>query len=161
MREVYANGHGKIIKFVEGRYGDTVHRFCASKGNAPPLLSCELVSPNGIWWRVEMEEWELKSRTEATNPDDAQSQLKLLLDELRENNFVHGDLRPPNVFLHGSQEKVVLIDFDWAGVAGVDIYPYGMNLEINWPKGAHGGAKLDLVHDLEWLYRMFPSESKC
>ncbi|KAL7994579.1 putative aminoglycoside phosphotransferase, protein kinase-like domain superfamily [Plasmopara halstedii] len=107
-----------------------------------------------------MEEWELKSITEATNPDDAQSQLKLLLDELRENNFVHGDLRPPNVFLHGSQEKVVLIDFDWAGVAGVDMYPYGMNPEINWPKGAHGGAKLDLVHDLEWLYRMFPSESK-
>ncbi|KAL8011564.1 putative protein kinase-like domain superfamily [Plasmopara halstedii] len=159
-REVYANGHGKIIKYVRGRYGDTVHRFCASKGNAPPLLSCELVSPNGIWWRVEMEEWELKSITEATNPDDAQSQLKLLLDELRENNFVHGDLRPPNVFLHGSQEKVVLIDFDWAGVAGVDMYPYGMNPEINWPKGAHGGAKLDLAHDLEWLYRMFPSESK-
>ncbi|KAL7681706.1 putative protein kinase-like domain superfamily [Plasmopara halstedii] len=161
MREVYANGHGKIIKFVEGRYGDTVHRFCASKGNAPPLLSCELVSPNGIWWRVEMEEWELKSITEATNPDDVQSQLKLLLDELRENNFVHGDLRPPNVFLHGSQEQVVLIDFDWAGVAGVDIYPIGMNPEINWPKGAHGGAKLDPAHDLEWLYRMFPSESKC
>ncbi|KAL7681728.1 hypothetical protein Plhal304r1_c055g0141431 [Plasmopara halstedii] len=87
-----------------GRYGDTVHRFCASKGNAPPLLSCELVSPNGIWWRVEMEEWELKSITEATNPDDAQSQLKLLLDELRENNFVHGDLRPPMCFSMARRE---------------------------------------------------------
>ncbi|KAL8011597.1 putative protein kinase-like domain superfamily [Plasmopara halstedii] len=140
-REVYADGHEKIIKFVEGRYGDTVQYFRASKGNSPPLLSCELI-------------------TEATNTGDDQRQLKLLLDELRENNFVHGDLRPPNVFLHGSQEKVVLIDFDWAGVAGVDIYPYGMNPEISWPKGAHGGAKLDPAHDLEWLYRMFLSESK-
>ncbi|KAL7681695.1 putative protein kinase-like domain superfamily [Plasmopara halstedii] len=140
-REVYADGHEKIIKFVEGRYGDTVQYFRASKGNSPPLLSCELI-------------------TEATNTGDDQRQLKLLLDELRENNFVHGDLRPPNVFLHGSQEKVVLIDFDWAGVAGVDIYPYGMNPEISWPKGAHGGAKLDPAHDLEWLCRMFLSESK-
>ncbi|KAE9033885.1 hypothetical protein PR003_g8654 [Phytophthora rubi] len=158
-REVYANGHGRIVKFVEGRYGDTVHRFCAAKGNAPPLKKCVLTCPNGIWWRVEMEKWELKSITEATNPDDARSQLKVLLGELRENNFVHGDLRPPNVCLYGSQEKVVLIDFDWAGVAGVDVYPYEMNPAINWPEGAHGGAKLDPAHDLEWLHRMFSPES--
>ncbi|KAL8021048.1 putative protein kinase-like domain superfamily [Plasmopara halstedii] len=157
-RNVYSNSLGKIVKIVEGRYGDTVHRFCAARGNAPPLLSCELVSPNCIWWRVEMEEWKLKSITEAINPDDAQSQLKLLLDELRANNFVHGDLRPPNVFLHGSQEKVVLVDFDWAGVAGVDVYPHGMNPDIDWPEGAYGGAKLDPAHDLKFFHRMFSPE---
>jgi hypothetical protein len=76
-REVYTTGQGSIVKFVEGRYGDTMHHFCAAIGNEIVELAC----PNGIWWRVEMEEWELKSITEATNPGDTQSQLKLLLDE--------------------------------------------------------------------------------
>ncbi|KAL8016927.1 putative protein kinase-like domain superfamily [Plasmopara halstedii] len=161
-RKTYRDCRGNVIKFVEGRYGENVHRFCAARGNAPPLLSCEPVSPNGIWWRIVIEEWALSEIDSAIDIDDARSQLKSLLDEMRANNFVHGNLRPENVYLYGSRQKITLVDFDWAGVAGVDVYPYEMNPRTiwrvsttDWPVGARGGAKLNPDHDLEWFNRMF------
>jgi hypothetical protein len=44
-----------------------------------------------------------------------------------------------------------LIDFDWAGEAGVAKYPANMNPDIRWPEGAVDGQLIQKAHDLEML----------
>jgi hypothetical protein len=49
------------------------------------------------------------------------------------------------------KNRVVLIDFDWAGKDGVDTYPPFMNTEIAWPSGAGCGEPLRVGHDADWV----------
>ena len=44
-----------------------------------------------------------------------------------------------------------MLDFDWAGVAGRDVYPPFMNPDIDWPNGAEAGKSLQFEHDVEWI----------
>jgi serine/threonine protein kinase len=64
-------------------------------------------------------------------------QLARLLNTMKQNNVVHGDLRPVNIMVQGSGGEsrldVKVIDFDWAGDRGVARYPLIRNPEIRWP----------------------------
>jgi Ser/Thr protein kinase RdoA (MazF antagonist) len=43
------------------------------------------------------------------------------MQSFHDSDFVHGDLRESNILCDG--ERVMLIDFDWGGKAGVVSYP--------------------------------------
>jgi hypothetical protein len=50
----------------------------------------------------------------------------------------------------------VVIDFDWAGVVNIDVYPPFMNTkDISWPTGASTGFPLLHEHDAYWMRLLF------
>ncbi|OWY98679.1 Crinkler (CRN), partial [Phytophthora megakarya] len=80
--------------------------------------------------------------TSIITPSLGPCQLLKIKKVLKDASFVHGDLRENNVMWDSFKNRVVLIDFDWAGKDGVDTYPPFMNDEIAWPKGAEYGKPL-------------------
>eukprot|EP00475_Leptophrys_vorax_P035082 TRINITY_DN5741_c0_g1_i5.p1 TRINITY_DN5741_c0_g1~~TRINITY_DN5741_c0_g1_i5.p1 ORF type:complete len:528 (+),score=101.91 TRINITY_DN5741_c0_g1_i5:24-1607(+) len=137
-----------IVKFCS-RYNQDVHRFCHSLGFAPALISiCSL----GHYVVVVMEKLTLR----ALSPDDftksqIRDQINFIFHKLKEKSYVHGDMRRTNILLDTLANRVVLVDFDWAGIDGIDVYPPFMNPDINWPEGASTGKPLRHEHDLYWL----------
>ena len=82
----------------------------------------------------------------------ADDQTEVLVNKLRqvlacldENEFVHGDLRAPNV--HVKDEKIYILDFDWAGKEGQAHYPDLLNPTERWPAGAQVGSLITKEHD--------------
>lgn len=51
--------------------------------------------------------------------------LKMAVEVMHAKNFVHGDLRPQNILV--VDNKVRLLDFDWAGNEGTARYPKSQN----------------------------------
>lgn len=64
---------------------------------------------------------------------------------LGEANLVHGDLRKPNVLVEG--EKIRIIDFDWAGTAGIVKYPICLNTAEDWHENAGISCPIEHAHD--------------
>ncbi|KAH7907632.1 hypothetical protein BJ138DRAFT_1159656, partial [Hygrophoropsis aurantiaca] len=89
--------------------------------------------------------------------------LKGLVTE--EEHLVHGDLRPNNVMIEvdadgqptpsGAAGGVCLkvIDFDWGGVDGQEIYPVERNSALWWPAGV--GQRIVVGHDREMVGTWF------
>ena len=71
--------------------------------------------------------------------------LKKIPTKLQECNYVHGELRPQNIILVG--ERLCIIDFDWAGVAGEVRYPQELNMLCNWHPAVHPGGIIAPEHD--------------
>ena len=71
-----------------------------------------------------------------------------LLQTMKTEGVVHGDLRPNNIMCRevsgrGKERgelEIKVIDLDWAGKLGVARYPTGRNPEIPWP-----GNQRDLI----------------
>ena len=82
---------------------------------------------------------------------EKKEQLEEILECLRLANFVHADLRETNVYWNKTNNRVMLIDFDWAGKNESDCYPMNMNPEIAWPEGAESGNLLSFEHDRYWI----------
>ena len=76
------------------------------------------------------------------------------MNVLNVKNFVHGDLRQGNVLWNRQQDKVMIIDFDWAGTNGIVYYPTDMNPEIGWPEGATTNELVMLEHDNFWIKKL-------
>ena len=76
---------------------------------------------------------------------------------MHEQNFVHGDLRPPNVHI-GKDGKVYVLDFDWAGLVGKAFYPFSLAENNDWPLqvNAHLNDMLPVTkeHDIYMLDRL-------
>ena len=69
---------------------------------------------------------------------------------------MHGDMRETNVMICSATDSVALIDFEWAGIDGIDVYPLLMNtVSISWPEGAAPGNMLRMEHDEYWMRRLF------
>lgn len=80
-----------------------------------------------------------------------------LVSFLETGGMVHGDFRPNNVMVRTTrtgqlddQPKLRLIDFDWAGPAGVAQYPVVRNEDIPWPGAA--GSNIEAGHDRIMLH---------
>jgi hypothetical protein len=96
----------------------------------------------------------------ALSPNDRknagiQAQINIIIKELQDKHYVHGDFRGSNVMFDTEQNRVVVLDFDWAGIDGINVYPPFMNPEINWPEGAFPGQPLRHAHDCYWLDDIF------
>ena len=58
------------------------------------------------------------------------------------------------------KDRIMVIDFDWAGQVGSARYPYHIWLGagIAWPKGVKRGGLIEKEHDLELMERVIAGE---
>jgi serine/threonine protein kinase len=150
-----------VIKFVD-RYGFQVHKFLAEHQYAPQLLYYGPIDPNGPSYgslrMVVMEHVEGRTLFKIqqgllpishSHPFICPA-LNHILSLLHNHDFVHGDLRSPNIIIT-EENKIKIIDFDWAGKAGVARYPPLLSSEITWPSGAEGDELITQDHDREMI----------
>ena len=133
-------GKNVVVKF-SSHYGTEVHQKLAESGMAPDIYAH--LSVGGmvmvIMDYIEGERW----------PDHPTTQqkdnLRGLAAKLESTGFVHGDLRAPNILVQG--DRVLAIDFDWAGRAGQARYPIHLNQDEKWHADACVGCLIEHSHD--------------
>ncbi|EKM78947.1 hypothetical protein AGABI1DRAFT_114479 [Agaricus bisporus var. burnettii JB137-S8] len=140
LAKIKGTGKMVVVKFVD-RYGAEVHQFLAEKGHAPQLLyygplpektiydSSELAPAyqrpmNGGYqglgpaaapeMKMVVMEYITPAKPHLDNLKKSRDRIAAVLEKLRLNGYVFGDLREPNVMFDANDE-VKLIDFDWAG----------------------------------------------
>ncbi|KAG1812983.1 hypothetical protein EV424DRAFT_1473521 [Suillus variegatus] len=71
------------------------------------------------------------------------------LKTLHASNLVHGDIHDTNILINQTdQTKFMIIDFNWAGVDGVVVYPpYVNHTNINRPNDVRDGMPIKAAHD--------------
>jgi hypothetical protein len=156
-----------FIKFVQ-QYSEKAHDYCASQGCSPRLLGYETLA--GGWIMVVMEAVDVSvylpfvksGLLSPTFPADRELRpaVARLVEGLHNEGYVHGDLRDANLLVStdGRQESMfMLVDFDWAGMAGVVKYPANVSrIGIRRPEGAVDGQLIEKAHDLEMLSYFLP-----
>lgn len=131
-----------VVKFSK-RYGTDVHKLLQDNGMAPVIH--HITTLPGGWKAIIMEYIEVNF----TEVDDAQqfSDFKAKLSTLlRNNKFVHGDLRSQNVIRCGNGTFKV-VDFDWAGKDGEAKYPLDINTNHEWAPNVQAGGIMYHGHD--------------
>ncbi|KAH9110698.1 hypothetical protein AeMF1_007775 [Aphanomyces euteiches] len=152
------SGHEVVVKFAK-QYGKDVHEYCAGLGFAPKFLYLKVLPSN--WIFVVMEKLVLQPIWDA--PVDAiivREQVLEIKNRLADAKLVHGDLRQDNILWDSLNRRVVLMDFDWSGKAGVARYPPFMNPDIPWPEGAETNKPLCTQHDEWWIDRLLSNLEK-
>ena len=154
-----------VVKFVES-YSEQAHRILAEKGRAPRLLyhgSMHFYTEQPSYDSVSMVVMEYidgdtfalaKSKMSKGMIRTVRTELKNALTLLHEKQLVFGDLRPPNVMIT-KEKKVMLIDFDWAGIAGLVQYPHQLSSAVKWPEGVQALGPIRQEHDLAMLDKLF------
>ncbi len=78
--------------------------------------------------------------------------------QVSEARYVHGDLRLRNLaakYVEGRITSVIMLDLDWAGVHGTQVYLADVNPSIapftQRPAGVQRGAVMLQIHDLETI----------
>lgn len=144
------NGHNVIIKFSL-TYGSDVHAALAAANLAPKLIYSEVLKSG---WTVVIMDYihgDTWCSCDYKKPRRAvvASFIDQVLNVLDQNNFVHGDLRAPNILVHFN--KLFVIDFDWSGKEGEVYYPVDLNEELKWPSGVKPGAIILQCHDVSTI----------
>jgi len=148
-----------LVKFCR-KYSTLAHNTVNALGLAPELHHCAPLLGGGVMVIVDFlpHPWQalyyaIYGQTEV--PDCIQQDLRTALAGLHEKNIVHGDLRRGNVMTRKDGDKwlVRIIDFDGAGVDGMDRYPVMLNDTgvIKWAKGVAPYALMYKQHDLDML----------
>lgn len=152
-----STGAKVVVKFTS-TYNVIIHSYCHSKGYAPELMFYKELSPNLVL--VVMDFIDAREVHESDREDvSICGQARHFLDAMREKRYVHGDLRYPNVLITNTDNKLQIIDFDWAGDHNVNEYSAMMNTdEIEWPHGAEPEEKMLMEHDEYWMKMHFNIE---
>jgi len=125
-------GRKLIIKFCQ-TYSNEVHQLLAEKSLAPRLYGIEKVA--GGWLMVVMEEiqdavpWSRESHAEVEALKDQLQQVLATLSPKEGQQYVHGDLRPPNVLVKDNKQ-IYIIDFEWAGKVDQARFPGIINSKV-------------------------------
>jgi len=123
-------GRKLVVKFCL-TYNFQVHELLAERGFAPKIYSTEELA--GGWVMVVMEEIEDAvewNRETHGKKEVLIGQLRQVLDIMGEQKCVHGDLRGPNVLVKENENRISIIDFEWAGVDGEAHFPGIINTKI-------------------------------
>ena len=146
-------GSALVVKFTK-TYFQEAHELCyAHNQSAPRLFACSPL-PGG-WLMVVMEA--VEGIAFCPRQEGASVRLSALVNHMHENRLVHGDIREGNVLLRGdgSDGRVCVLDFDWAGRVGEARYPTFMNhADVNWPAGASDGELILPEHDMQMMHML-------
>ncbi|KAI0739132.1 hypothetical protein C8Q80DRAFT_232263 [Daedaleopsis nitida] len=151
-----------IIKFTHD-YGEDAHRLLAEAGHAPKLYYCgppyaafsDLDVYRPITMVVMEYSWRGRALTRGTGVPALTKQIREVVGLLHANDMVHGDLRGQNVLYEESKNRVMIIDFDWAGKEGEARYPKDLSPAVKWPHGAEPGGLITTAHDWHWMDEFF------
>ena len=153
-----------VVKLVNGRYGEEVHKMLADHHLAPVLYGISVLegAPKAyVMEYFDRSSWMtlsdyVKLPHSATAVDSIWLSITKVLEVLQKNHKVHGDLRAPNILVNVSltgqlilveddsgirKANIKVVDFDWAGDVGKVYYPPSRNPNIvglTWP-GKPGG----------------------
>ncbi|KAF8965900.1 hypothetical protein BDZ97DRAFT_1729574 [Flammula alnicola] len=164
-----------VVKFVS-RYGIEAHKFLASHHYAPRLRYCgplpgQYVPAAGFLpdspaqslaglslGPLQMVVMDYVSECKGI-PPDARQQLEVVLEKLHSAGYAFGDLRNQNV-LFDRENKVKLIDFDWAGRYDMNIRDNSLPVDLQKtigtdkehvkPVGNYVCYPLNLSRDIPW-----------
>ena len=144
------NGVMVAVKFVRISYGKVVHELLAGKNLAPKLYS---VSPlPGGWLAVVMEK--VKGVPISTSTDPAiEESLMTAVQLMHSKGYVHGDLRPQNILV--VDNRVCILDFDWAGEYPNARYSNQLNMDCNWAPAVKCGGIIEKEHDMYQFKSLF------
>ena len=134
-----------VIKFTPV-YCKDAHETLAAMGQAPLLRFCEHVDSIGMY--VVVMDYEDGEHANRPLEDEAHiEQLRTAMKALHDANYVHGDLRAPNILIATGGLK--LIDFDWCGEEGKARYPADVSLfpDLGWHKEVRRGGLIAKAHD--------------
>ncbi|KAG8959405.1 hypothetical protein FRC03_008030 [Tulasnella sp. 419] len=143
-----------VVKFVE-RYNVAAHLLLAKNGLAPKLLyppSDDQMRRVGTRSMIVMEYVDGQNAALEYGyrqlPESILKEIKRALDILHGENWVFGDLRPPNIMIRNGQP--LLVDFDWCAREGEGTYPINLNhLTVKWAKGVAGCGLMQKEHDID------------
>ena len=145
-------GDNLLVKFTED-YSEDAHRYCSNNGIAPVLHAVEELS--GGWKMVVMDLLDDPyDIVKLPLPEGLFESLQRAVGTLHKGGFVHGDIRSCNFLFYKDQEefKVMILDFDWAGVIGAAKYPDNINtVSVERPDGVGPGLPIIAKHDLEMI----------
>ena len=134
------------VKFVKGNYGEEVHRHLSYNCYAPKLY--KVIDLPLDWKAVVME----RLSSSLDEPSDYTTQLVTIVKYLHDKNYVHGDLRKPNIL--NVNGKLQICDFDWAGVEGIAKYPFDINhRDLIWPRDNLPGEIIKKDDDIYWIHQ--------
>ena len=121
-----------VLVKLTSSYGEDVHK--ALGEDAPQLLKCEHKDGYIV---VVMEEVVNAVNLDVAlkDPDhfnvqwlkSAKENLLKIMTKMSSRNYVHGDLRPPNILVVDAGKSFKIIDFDWAGKVGKMKFPEDIN----------------------------------
>jgi aminoglycoside phosphotransferase (APT) family kinase protein len=100
-----------LFKFCEGKYGEDVHRALAEANLAPKLYSVDRIE-NTSWVRVQMaylHDYKPLDELKNIDQDRLKDSLETVKAILKRNDFVHGDLRAPNILITQERKNQILI----------------------------------------------------
>ncbi|KAE9406208.1 hypothetical protein BT96DRAFT_972002 [Gymnopus androsaceus JB14] len=107
--------HVLYVKYAR-QYGEAAHRKAHELEIAPKLLVCDDLE--GGWKMIIMEPipeaYEAVDDIFGQDSEEVQDIVRRALEPFFEAGYVHGDLRPANIFVDVEEKKVLVIDYDWA-----------------------------------------------
>ncbi|KAK0203313.1 hypothetical protein DFS33DRAFT_1474383 [Desarmillaria ectypa] len=152
-----------VVKFVE-QYGAEAHQLLADTDLAPKLLyhgpldSSTDAPSYGSLRMVVMEE------VQGTNacflylgrkaPESFVTSVRDAIRKMHDHGFVFGDLRHQNIMVT-RDDKVKLIDFDWAGKDGEAEYPMRLSKKVEWAPGVGAMEKVYKAHDIFMIDKLY------
>ena len=89
-------------------------------------------------------------------PPSAKEEVACALEILHDKNYAFGDLRWQNVMIMRN-EKVKLVDFDWAGKENETRYPLLASRAITGPLGVEGGSLIKKSHNIHMCSPIMPT----
>jgi len=134
-----------VVKFTRS-YSPEAHRACWDFNQSAPRLYAYQDVPGG-WKMIVMEHLEGMEQYDILWDFPRFNQLREIVNHLHSQSFVHGDLRPCNILVH-PENRICLIDFDWAGQEGSVRYPAFMNSAVHWAEGVSDYKLILRSHDM-------------
>src|SRR5258708_1533826 len=92
-----------------------------------------------------------KTLVELRRDTHIRDRVKDAITKLHSHGYVHGDIREVNIMVcgpaGGSPLRVVLVNWDWAGVDGIVKYPISLNPDIPRHQDAMALCPIQKEHD--------------
>ena len=157
-----------VVKFCK-RYSVALHRVCAELDVAPRLRGLsELPNHRMVVMDAVPANFVRLDAYLAHSPDPSTvaachySALEAML-AIHAKGLVHGDLRPPNIYIDAHAHKVLFIDFDWGGTfvdgdSACAQYPSFLNRIVEWPAGVTDNGPILPEHDIACLKFAFTGQ---